>query len=84
MKDPARAYANIVANAENNSILLLMEKMGISKEEVLEVCASYGVSAEQMVKRMQSHKYRFIFSEKKDYCIPQRIKIVTMFEGKAS
>ena len=50
--------------AEKNSEKLLMEKMGMSKKEIQEVYAKYGVSAMKLVELMQLSKYQFVYSGK--------------------
>ncbi|MDP9230564.1 MAG: hypothetical protein M3O67_07825 [Bacteroidota bacterium] len=43
---------------------LLMEKMDISKKEILEINQKYGVSASKMIELMQYSKYQFVNKEK--------------------
>ena len=50
---------------EKNSIKLLMEKMIVSRKEILEINNRYGVSAAQMIELMQLSKYEFVNKVKK-------------------
>lgn len=56
--------ASSLKSAEKNSEKLLMEKMGMSKKEIQEVYAKYGVSAIKLVELMQLSKYQFVYSGK--------------------
>ena len=51
---------------ENKSESLLVEKMGMSKEEIHEVYAQYGVTASRLVELMQLSKYQFVYTGKTD------------------
>jgi hypothetical protein len=58
-------------SSEKRSAKLLMEKMGLSKRELVEISGKYGVSAAQLLERMQLSKYRFIQQEpEKSHCAP--------------
>jgi|GEM_PF-5720303 len=49
---------------ERKSVQLLIDKMGLTKKEIREISDKYGVSAAQLVERMQLSKYRFVYSER--------------------
>lgn len=51
---------------EKKSEILLIEKMGMSKEEIWEVYAQYGVTASKLVELMQLSKYQFVYTGKID------------------
>ena len=48
---------------EKKSIKFLMEKMGMTKKEIEEVNKKYGVSASQLIEKMQLSKYQFVYTE---------------------
>jgi hypothetical protein len=48
---------------EKRSIKFLMEKMGMSKKEIEEINNKYGVSAAQLIEKMQLSKYQFVYRE---------------------
>ena len=50
---------------EKKSAQLLMEKMGLDKEELDEISYQYGVSAAQLLEVMQYSKYQFIITGNK-------------------
>jgi hypothetical protein len=78
MKNASAAYAAMKANTENASIITLMEKMGISREEVLEILDNYAVSASQLLLRMECHKYQFIYNDRDQLCAPGPFRVVRM------
>lgn len=84
MKNPKQVYADLLANAEQNSIRLLVEKMGISREEVLEICAHSGVTAFQLVERMQLSKYRFLYTNEQRCCPPPPLKVIRLPRNRVS
>ena len=45
---------------EHNSVKLLMQRMGMTKKEVLEINHHYGVSASKLIELMQMSKYKFV------------------------
>jgi hypothetical protein len=51
---------------ERKSESLLIEKMGMSKEEIHEVYLQYGVTASKLVELMQLSKYQFVYTGKVD------------------
>lgn len=51
---------------ENQSEKILLEKMGISYAEYLEIKNIYGVSATKVLELMQLSKYQFVFPNKVD------------------
>jgi hypothetical protein len=51
---------------EKKSESLLIEKMGMSKEEICEVYSQYGVTASKLVELMQLSKYQFVHTGKID------------------
>lgn len=51
---------------ENQSEKILLEKMGISYAEYLEIKNMYGVSATKVLELMQLSKYQFVFPNKVD------------------
>lgn len=51
---------------ERKSESLLIEKMGMSKEEIREVYSQYGVTASKLVELMQLSKYQFVYTGKID------------------
>jgi hypothetical protein len=57
---------------EKKSAQLLMEKMGLDKEELDEISYQYGVSAAQLLDVMQYSKYQFIKGNKSGNCQPCR------------
>jgi hypothetical protein len=50
---------------EHNSVKLLMQRMGMTKKEVLEINQHYGVSASKLLDLMQMSKYQFVHTTKK-------------------
>ena len=50
-----------IEQVEKNSIRELMDKMGMSKEEIQVVRNNYGVSASQLLQLMQMSKYQFVY-----------------------
>ena len=61
MKFRSRALNNRITE-EKKSAQLLMEKMGLDKEELDEISYQYGVSAAQLLEVMQYSKYQFIIT----------------------
>lgn len=53
-------------NAEKDSEILLMEKMGMSKREIREVYLKYGVAASKLMEIMRLSKYQFVYAGKID------------------
>ena len=51
------------AAKEKKSIKFLMEKMGMTKKEIEEINNKYGVSAAQLIEKMQLSKYQFVYTE---------------------
>ena len=51
---------------EKKSETLLIEKMGMSEDEVHEVYLQYGVTASKLVELMQLSKYQFVYAGKVD------------------
>lgn len=51
---------------ERKSESLLIEKMGMSEEEIHEVYLQYGVTASKLVELMQMSKYQFVYVGKVD------------------
>jgi hypothetical protein len=51
------------AAIEKRSVKFLMEKMGMSKKEIEEINCKYGVSASQLIEKMQLSKYQFVYTE---------------------
>ena len=54
----------LLVPSEKKSISMLVDKMGMSYPEVQEIISLYGVSASQLVERMQLSKYPFVYSGK--------------------
>jgi hypothetical protein len=61
MKNSTQAKAPALSPAEKNSESLLIEKMGMSQEEIREVYLKYGVTASRLVELMQLSKYQFVY-----------------------
>lgn len=63
---------------EKKSVQILVDKMGLTKKEIREISDKYGVSAAQLVERMQLSKYRFVYAEEEMMrcapCTPSAIK----------
>lgn len=70
MNKHPRAKRPAVPPVEKQSIQLLIDKMGLSRKEVLEISNKYGVSAAQLVERMQLSKYQFVYASAKSICMP--------------
>lgn len=51
---------------ENQSEKIILEKMGISYAEYLEIKNMYGVSATKVLELMQMSKYQFVYPGKVD------------------
>ena len=64
MNNTVRGNSHSTSPAEKISQKLLMEKMGMSKKELHEVNAKYGVSAAQLLEIMQLSKYEFVYNGK--------------------
>ena len=52
-----------ITATEKRSIKFLMEKMGMSRKEIEEINNKYGVSASQLIEKMQLSKYQFVYTE---------------------
>lgn len=52
------------ASPEINSEKILMQKMGISKKEIREVTALYGVNPSRLIELMMLSKYQFVYNGK--------------------
>ena len=61
MKNSSLRQFPSLSSAEKQSESLLMEKMGMSQQEVREVYLKYGVSASKLVELMQLSKYQFVY-----------------------
>lgn len=57
-------------NAEKDSEILLMEKMGMSKREIREVYLKYGVAASKLMEIMRLSKYQFVYGKIDGLCEP--------------
>ena len=64
MKFRSRALTSRLIE-EKKSAQLLMEKMGVDREELEEISYQYGVSAAQLLELMQYSKYQFIITDHK-------------------
>jgi PP-loop superfamily ATP-utilizing enzyme len=67
-----------VSPLEKRSIQILVEKMGLTKKEIRDISNQYGVSAAQLVERMQLSKYRFVYAEETARCAPCTTPLVKM------
>jgi hypothetical protein len=65
MKHESSYRNSTVFPPKKDSVKILMEKMGMSKKEVLEVSEKYGVSPSKLIDIMEMSKYRFVYSDKK-------------------
>jgi PP-loop superfamily ATP-utilizing enzyme len=57
------AWQLSIAAKERKSVKILMEKMGMTKKEIEEINNKYGVSAAQLIERMQLSKYQFVYTQ---------------------
>lgn len=64
MKNSASRQDSSLSLVENQSEVLLIQKMGMSKREIHEVYLKYGVTASRLVELMQMSKYPFVYSGK--------------------